>query len=117
MELLQMAEACHQSGAVLAVNLESEHLNEELNMLACRIARRAGVDYVGTNRLEDVPLLLSHSRERLKVKCHAAAASLGAVLAFRDAGCSRIQVAGPAGILEAWKASQAPNTGSPATSH
>ena len=40
-ELLQMADACHQSAALLKVNLESEFLTEELNIIACRIARRA----------------------------------------------------------------------------
>lgn len=103
-EMLQMAESCHQSGATLAVNLESEYLNEELKIVACRIARRAEVDYIGTNRLEDVPLLRTHCRERLKIKSLAAMPDLAAALAFRDAGGSRIQLADPVPILEAWKA-------------
>ena len=102
-ELLQMADACHQSGALLKVNLESEFLNEELNIVACRIARRAGADYIGTNKLEDVPVLLAHSRDRLKIKSHAIITDLETALAFRDAGCSRIELSDPAPILEAWK--------------
>jgi deoxyribose-phosphate aldolase len=102
-ELLQMADACHQSAAVLKVNLESEFLTEELNIIACRIARRAGADYIGTNKLEDVAILLSHSRDRLKIKCHAPIADLEAALAFRDAGCRRIQVDEPVVLLEAWR--------------
>jgi deoxyribose-phosphate aldolase len=103
-ELLQMADACHQSGALLKVNLESEFLTEELNIVACRIARRAGADYIGTTKLEDVALLLSHSRDRLKIKCHAAVAGLDAALAFREVGCGRIEIGEPIPILEAWKA-------------
>jgi deoxyribose-phosphate aldolase len=103
-ELLQMADACHQSGALLKVNLESEFLTEELNIIACRIARRAGADYIGTNKLEDIALLLSHSRDRLKIKCHAPIGELDSALAFRDAGCVRIEIAEPVAILEAWKA-------------
>jgi deoxyribose-phosphate aldolase len=103
-ELLQMADSCHQSGAVLAVNLEAEHLTEELKIVACRVARRAGVDYIGTNQLEDVALLQTHSRERLKIKTRAPIADLETALQFRDAGCSRIQLAAPLPILEAWKA-------------
>jgi deoxyribose-phosphate aldolase len=103
-ELLQMADACHQSGALLKINLESEFLTEELNIIACRIARRAGADYIGTSKLEHVALLQSHSRERLKVKCHAPIADLDAALAFRDAGCARIELPEPIAILEAWKA-------------
>ena len=102
-ELLQMADACHQSAAVLKVNLESEFLTEELNIIACRIARRAGADYLGTSKLEDVALLLSHSRDRLKIKCHAPIADLESALAFRDAGCARIELAEPIAILEAWR--------------
>jgi deoxyribose-phosphate aldolase len=103
-ELLQMADACHQSGAVLKVNLESEFLTEELSIIACRIARRAGADYIGTNKLEDVALLLSHSRDRLKIKCHAPVGDLDSALAFQGAGCARIEIAEPIPILEAWKA-------------
>jgi len=116
-ELLQMADACHQSNAVLKVNLESEFLTEELNIIACRIARRAGADYLGAGKLEDVAHLASHSRDRLKVKCHATIPDLDTALAFRDAGCARIELADPAAILEAWKNMQAagekiPETGS-----
>lgn len=103
-ELLQMADACHQSAAVLKVNLESEFLTEELNIIACRIARRAGADYIGTDKLEDVPLLLSHARERLKIKCRAPMGDLDSALAFREAGCARIELQEPVAILEAWKA-------------
>jgi deoxyribose-phosphate aldolase len=102
-ELLQMADACHQSAALLKVNLESEFLTEELNIIACRIARRAGADYIGTSKLEDVPLLLSHSRDRLKIKCHAPIADLDSALAFQSAGCVRIELTEPVGILEAWR--------------
>jgi deoxyribose-phosphate aldolase len=103
-ELLQMAEACHQSGALLKVNLESEFLTEELNIIACRIARRAGADYIGTSKLEDVALLLSHSRDRLKIKCHAPIGDLERALGFQSAGCARIEIAEPIPVLEAWKA-------------
>ena len=113
-ELQQMSDSCHQSGAVLAVNLESEFLNEELKILACRIARRAGVDYVGTNDLADVPFLRTHSRDRLKIKSCAPTPDLATALAFRDAGCSRIQMTDPSQVLEAWKA-QVAATAAPAT--
>ena len=103
-ELLQMADACHQSAALLKVNLESEFLTEELNIIACRIARRAGADYIGTNKLEDVPLLLSHARDRLKIKCHGQIGDLDRVLALREAGCLRIELQEPVAILDAWKA-------------
>lgn len=90
MELLQMADSCHQSGAILKINLESEFLNEELNIVACRIARRAGADFIGTSKLADVPLLQAHSKDKLKIKYHAPQRDLETAAAFRDAGCSRV---------------------------
>ena len=112
-ELQQMADSCKQSGATLAVNLESEFLNEELKILACRVARRAGADYIGTNNLADVPFLRTHSRESLKIKSYARIPDLAAALAFRDAGCSRIQMRDPASVLEAWKTQVAANQAQP----
>jgi len=107
-ELLQMAESCHQSGALLKINLESEFLNEELNIVACRIARRAGADYIGASKIEDFPLLVTHSHDRLKIKSIAPIADLETALAFREAGCSRIEAADPVVILEAWKKKLSP---------
>ena len=103
-ELLQMADACHQSGGLLHVNLQSEYLNEELKIIACRIAKRAGADFLGTSLLEDVALLKTHTRDRLKIKSTAQIPDLETALAFREAGCTRIQVSEPATILEVWKA-------------
>ncbi len=104
MELLQMAESCHESAATLAVSLESEHLTEELKIVACRILKRSGGDYVCSNNLADVALLGSHARERLKIKADGSIGSLDEALSYRDAGCSRLQLADPAPILEDWKA-------------
>ena len=103
-ELLQMADSCHQSGGLLKVNLESEYLTEELKIVACRVARRAGADYIGTTKLDDLPLLQAHSRERLKIKASVAQSDLETVLGFRDAGCARIQIDEPRTVLDAWKA-------------
>ena len=103
-ELLQMAEACRESGGILKVGLECEYLTEELKIVACRIARRAGAAFIGADRLEDIALLKSHSRERLKLKSSAHALDLEAALAAREAGCERIELSEPAAILEAWKA-------------
>jgi deoxyribose-phosphate aldolase len=108
MELMQMAESCHQSGAVLGVHLESEYLNEELKIVACRVARRAGADYIGSNRPEDVALLQNHSRDRIKIKCTlASAASLDEVLSLRNSGCSRFQLPDPSGLLAELRTRQA----------
>ncbi len=96
-ELLQMADSCHASGAILKVTLESEHLNEELKIVACRIARRVGADFLSVSTLEDISLLG-------KLNAVANVSSLDQALAFRDAGCKRLQSTQTGAILEAWKA-------------
>ncbi len=95
-ELLQMAEACHASGAILKVTLESEHLNEELKIVAGRIARRVGADFLSVSTLEDIALLG-------KLQAIAEVNSLDQALTFRDASCKRLQSTQTPAILEAWK--------------
>jgi deoxyribose-phosphate aldolase len=102
-ELLQMADTCHQSGAVLKLILEDSFLDEELKMLACRISRRAGVDYIAASTVSAFATLKEHSRDRLRLKAAGAPAELDAALAFRDAGCARIESTYTAAILDAWK--------------
>lgn len=99
-ELLQMADACHASGAILKVTLESEHLNEELKIVACRIARRVGADFLSVSTLEDIILLG-------RLKAITSVSSLDQALAFHAAGCHRLQSTQTPAILEAWKANQA----------
>ncbi|MGI8744635.1 MAG: deoxyribose-phosphate aldolase [Bryobacteraceae bacterium] len=102
-ELLQMADACHGSGALLKVALESERLNEELKIVACRIAKRTGADYLASSTMEDVALLKSYAREKVKLACTLNLDSLDTALGFREAGCSRLQSANPGSVLKAWK--------------
>lgn len=103
-ELLQIADACHASGATVTVALESEHLNEELNIVACRVSKRAGIDYLAAHTVAEIALLKSHARDRLKLKAATAVDSLAAALELRAAGCVRLASANPAPLLEAWKA-------------
>jgi deoxyribose-phosphate aldolase len=103
-ELLQIADACHAAGATLNVILESQHLNEELKIVACRIAKRAGADFLAAHTLEDIALLKTHSRDRLKLKAAGAVQSLQSALEFREAGCVRMHSTQVSSILDAWKA-------------
>ena len=102
-ELLQMAEACHQAGAILKVALETQYLNEELQIVACRIAKRAGADFLAAPTLPDITLLKTYARDRTKLKACAAPPDLDSVLAFQQAGCVRIECAQMAAVLDAWK--------------
>ncbi len=101
MEMHQLARACHESGAVLKVSLDTPALDEELLMLACRILRRAECDYVALSSLASIDLLKTHSRDRLLLKAPAAT-GLDATVAALDQGCRRVESENPESLLQAW---------------
>jgi deoxyribose-phosphate aldolase len=107
MELTQMAEACHESGARLKVHLQSEYLDDELKILACRIGRRASIDCLATNQPGDLTLLREYARERFALKFSGEVAGLDGLLAVRDSGCSRVELSDPAPLVAAWQERQA----------
>ena len=111
MELVQMADACHQAGAVLKVRLQSEFLDHELKIVACRIAKRAGIDYLASSVFDDFALLTEYLRERARLKALGPVESLDEALRLRAAGCARIASENTAVILDAWKARLAEGAG------
>ena len=109
MELLQMAELCHQEGAVLKVMLENSYLTEELKIIACRCCERAEVDFVTTSA-EDVKLVRKHLPEEIGVKAAGGIGTVDEVLALMEAGVTRIGTESAAEILDEWKARQTVTT-------
>jgi deoxyribose-phosphate aldolase len=106
MELTQMVQACHESGARLKVHIESEYLDHELKILACRIGRRAGIDCLATNSAADLPLLKEYAREQFQLKFTGPVEGLEALQALRDSGCTRVEIADPMPLVAAWQAAQ-----------
>jgi deoxyribose-phosphate aldolase len=110
-ELLQMAEACHQQGAILKVIFENAYLTDELKIVACRICNRAGVDFAKTSTgfaptgytLEDLRLMRKHLPADIGIKAASGVRSLETALEVYEAGCSRFGATKTAPILEAWK--------------
>lgn len=111
-ELLQMADTCHQQGALLKVIFENAYLTDELKMVACRICGRAGVDFVSTATgfapagysLDDLRLIRTRAPENIQIKAGGGAQTVEAVLEAYQAGCSRFGATAAAAILEDWKA-------------
>jgi deoxyribose-phosphate aldolase len=111
-ELVQMAETCHQEGAVLKVILENAYLTDELKIVACRCCARAGVDFVKTSTgfapsgytIEDVKLMRKHLPEEIGVKAAGGIRTLEQALEVLAAGATRMGTTSTAGILEEWKA-------------
>ncbi len=111
-ELLQMAEACHQQGAILKVIFENAYLTDELKIIACRICNRAGVDFAKTSTgfapsgytLADVKLMRKHLPADIGIKAASGVRTLETALEVYDAGCTRFGATQTAPILDAWKA-------------
>ena len=110
-ELAQMAEACHEAGAILKVIFENAYLTDELKIVACKISTRAGVDFVKTSTgfapsgatLEDLRLMRAHSGPNVLIKAAGGVRSLERALEVRETGCSRFGATATISILEDWK--------------
>ncbi len=112
MELQQMAEACHEGGAILKVAFENGYLTEDLKTIACKIVKRAGADYARTSTpfgpapcsLPDVLLMKRLLGGQVKIKASGGIRTITDMLALREAGCTRAGTIATVGILEDWKA-------------
>lgn len=102
MELQQMAQACHEAGAILKVSFESTYLTDDLKTIACRICRRAEVDYARASTLDEMPLMQRLCGERVKL-AGPGVDTFAEILALRAAGCTRVSTIATASILDAWK--------------
>ncbi len=87
-----------ETGAVLKVIIETHYLNEEEKIKATDICASSGADFVKTStgfaptgaKVEDVKLLRSVARNRLKVKASGGIRDLRTALAMIGAGADRI---------------------------
>ena len=107
MELLQISDACHEVHALVTINLETEHLTEEHKIIACRVAKRVGADFLATTDPLDIPVLQQHGRDRIHLKLRGVSSVESALDAYA-AGCARIESSDAAGILETFRQRTAP---------
>ena len=106
-ELLQMAEACHESGGKLRVMLEASLLSEEQKLVACKIAKRSSVDCLTTSTgsailgstMDDVRLLVRKCQPYVQVKVGQGIHNLEQLLEARALGVARVGTARTASIL------------------
>jgi deoxyribose-phosphate aldolase len=111
-ELLQMAQECHRSGAMLTVDLELPWLPPDLRVIACRIAKRAEVDVVRAASLfgpsgytvEDLAFLIEKCGELVKVDAGHSVRKWEDAIAAYALGCAGFQSTDPTPILESWRA-------------
>lgn len=107
-DIRAVAEAAHRRGAILKVILENAYLSDAQKAEACRIAERAGADYVKTSTgyapggatIEDLRLMRAACSEKVLVKAAGGVRTLDAALLCRAAGCARIGATATAAIME-----------------
>ncbi|MBI4877414.1 MAG: deoxyribose-phosphate aldolase [Acidobacteria bacterium] len=111
MELLQLAKACHEAGALLKVIFENAYLTDELKVVACKISKRAEVDYVKTSSgfapsgytKDDLLLMKRAVKDRCKLKAAGGVRTIETALEVYQCGCDRFGATQTAKILDDWK--------------
>ncbi|TYO93286.1 deoxyribose-phosphate aldolase [Desulfallas thermosapovorans] len=99
--------------AITKVIIETCYLNREEKILACRLAARAGAQFVKTSTgfgtggatEEDVALLRATVGPDMGVKASGGIKTAGQVLAMLKAGASRIGASAGVDIMKEWKES------------
>lgn len=112
-EILQVAQACHESQAILKVVLENAVLSEDLKVIACKIAKRAEADVVKTATgfvrrspawEEDLRLLKRVLKDICEVEAGEAVDTLEGALRAYELGADRLCTAKAEEVLAAWSA-------------
>lgn len=107
-DIRAITDAAHRRGAIVKVILENAYLTDDKKIEACRIAERAGADFVKTSTgyapsgatIEDLKLMRATVSQKVRVKAAGGVRTLDALLACRAAGCSRVGATATVAIME-----------------
>lgn len=107
-DIKAVVDAAHARGALVKVILENAYLTDAQKVLACRLATEAGADFVKTStgfapsgaKIEDLKLMRDSVPENVKVKAAGGVRTLDAVLACREAGCTRCGATATEAIMQ-----------------
>jgi deoxyribose-phosphate aldolase len=108
-DISAVATACHLGGAILKVIIETALLDDEQKVRACRIAVRAGADFVKTSTgfaksgatVEDIALMRGTVGPNIGVKASGGIRTLDDLKAMVAAGASRVGASSSVRIIEA----------------
>lgn len=108
LELLQMQQQCKEAGVKLKVTLELETLTQDLKVIACKILKRAEVDYcrVSSNTAatdEDIAFLRERLGSVVQIDAGGDVRSLDEAKRLFRAGVERFSSRYPWTMLEGWK--------------
>ncbi len=107
-DIAEVAKAAHEGGAILKVIIEACYLTDDEKVTVCKIAEKAGADFVKTSTgygthgatPEDVRLMRQSVSEKVHVKAAGGMRTLDAVLKNLEAGADRFGVSATAAIME-----------------
>ena len=106
-EIRQICVLAHQSGALVKVILENHYLNDSQKTAACRLAERAGADFVKTSTgfaasgatIADLKLMRASCSAKVRIKAAGGVRTLDDALAVRAVGTSRFGATQTVAIL------------------
>jgi deoxyribose-phosphate aldolase len=106
-EIRQICALAHPSGALVKVILENHYLTDAQKASACRVAEKAGADFVKTSTgfaasgatIADLKLMRAACSGRVKIKAAGGVRTLDDALAVRAAGTSRFGATQTVAIL------------------
>lgn len=116
-EILQLAQACHESGAILKVIIENPILTGDLKVIACKIAKRAEADIVKTATgfarpsagwEDDLVLLRRILKDVCQLEAGECVDTLDAALRAYELGADRISTPQAEAVLTAFTQRLAP---------
>ncbi len=107
-DIRSVVELAHQRGRIVKVILENCYLDDGQKVEGCRIAERAGADFVktstgfasGGSTLEDLRLMRRTVGPRVQVKAAGGVRTLDAALAVRATGATRFGATATRAIIE-----------------
>jgi deoxyribose-phosphate aldolase len=118
-EIESVTDACHINGAIVKVIFETDYVTKKEDLIQlCRISTQAGADYVKTSTgfgfvkgsdgkysytgatIPNIELMRKSVGPEVKIKAAGGVRTLDALLAVREAGCSRCGATATAAIME-----------------
>jgi deoxyribose-phosphate aldolase len=103
-ELQQMAESCHQAGAILKVVMKNPYLADDLKIIGTKICKRIEADILSIEAVTaDLDLIRPLLKDVLRLKRATPVSTLEEALEARSAGFARIATSDPIPVLNAWK--------------
>ncbi len=108
-DIAAVVAACHDGGAIVKVIIETALLDRAQKILACRIAQRAGADFVKTSTgfakagatTEDIALMRATVGPQMGVKASGGIRTLADLKAMVAEGATRIGASASVAIIEA----------------